>query len=175
MAIPQQTIPASIAFGLPGEIYDNGPTRVEPNRLVSVDATYNVFGRAFTYIASAGTQVQAGDPTTTGVFAGYLVNPKNFALQGNGSNALSPYYALPNNTDAPILREGEVIVQLDATSNIGDWIWFHQTTGILKVTAPGAVAPANHSFGYAQVSRHATGLGASLNVIRVSPEFLPPA
>lgn len=148
----QTTVYSNIGFGVVGEPFLDGPFRAQPARLDSASAANNVIGRAFTvkddatasFETSADPQpldVQAGG---TGVFAGILAMPKNYALYGTAAGGtLASSLALPNNTMVELVQECPgLIVELGAACAIGDWVWFNTTTGVLETTAPGASAPA---------------------------------
>lgn len=151
----QSTVAATIGFGVPGELYLEGPLRAQPGVLNSPDATNNVIARAFTVrddgTASFDTSVdpqpmemQAGAPSGTPVFGGILANPKVYASIGTAAGGtLAPTLTLPNGTIAEfVLQSAGLIVQLGAACAIGDWVYFTNATGILTTTAPGASAPA---------------------------------
>lgn len=148
----QSTVSKNIGFGVVGEFFLDGPVRAHPGRLDSTDAANNVIGRAFTvkddatasFETSADPQpldVQAGG---TGVFAGILATPKDYALYGTSAGGtLAASLALPNNTMVELVQECPgIIITLAAACAIGDWVWFNTTTGILETTAPAASAPA---------------------------------
>lgn len=144
----QSTVSNNIGFGVVGELAFDGPIRAQPVRLLSADAANNVFGRAFT-TQDGGTAefATADDPHPvvgqaggTAVFAGILAFPKEHALVGNG---LAPSLILANNILATLVQEcAGLVVTLPAAFNVGDWIWYNTTTGVLQSTAPGAAAPA---------------------------------
>lgn len=148
----QSTVPATIAGGVIGELFLDGPLRAQPVRLNSGDAANNVFGRAFTTVTGGSASfATAADPAPlvaaaggTGVFAGILANPKEHVLGGTtAGGTLAASLTLPNNTMATLVQETAGInVALAAAFAVGDWIWYNTTTGILESTAPGASAPA---------------------------------
>lgn len=153
MAFQTAPIPNNIGFGVPGELYLEGPLRAQPGVLNSGTPANNIIARAFTLVddgtASFDTSVdpqpsemQAGG---TGVFAGILANPKVYSSLGTSANGtLASTLTLPNGVVAEfVLQTAGLIVQLGAAFAIGDWIWFNQATGLLVSTAPGAGAPAS--------------------------------
>lgn len=153
-------------FGVPGEFYDDGPQRTEPFLLQSSDATQNLFGRAYTVVSQGIAQV--GNPTTTGIFAGYLVNPKAHASFGTLSGGpLAATLALQNNVDAEFCIFGSIIVSLPASANIGDHVVYDNTTGALSTVAPNVSIPSGKSDGFATVRRF-TISGSSLAVIDIN-------
>ena len=162
----QSTVRNEQGFGIVGELFDDGPHRVQPFTLRSDDAAHNVFGRAFT-VLSEGV-AEAGKDSSQ-VFAGILVSPKEHALIGNG---LAPSLTLPNETEASLLSEGSVVVALGANAAIGDVVIYENATGIVKTIAPGAALPANHTHIHgAYVDRvTATAVsGYTLAVITLAP------
>lgn len=139
----QSTVSAKQGFGVVGDVFDNGPARIQPFTLRSDDAAYNVFGRAFTVLAEG--VAEAGKDGAQ-VFAGILVNSKEHASVGTVvGGPLAPTLVLPNETIASLLSEGSVVVALGANAAIGDLVYFADATGILATTAPGAAAPASHT------------------------------
>lgn len=151
----QSTVNNNIGFGIPGELFLEGPLRAQPAVLNSGTPANNVIGRAFTiatngqataaYEAStdpAPMQVQAGG---TGVFAGILANPKVYANLGTAAGGtLAANMTLPNGTVVELVQEtAGIIVTLPAAANTGDWVYFTNATGALVTTAPGAAAPAS--------------------------------
>jgi len=148
----QSVVSNNIGFGVVGEYYLDGPTRAQPAVLNSADASYNVYGRAFTTVdgATAGYN-SSSDPAPlqaaaggTGVFAGILTHPKTGVLYGSGGNNLGPSLTLPNATIVELTQEcAGVIIAVPGACAVGDWVWYNTTTGILQTTAPNASAPAN--------------------------------
>lgn len=159
----QQAVQFFMGLGVPGELYDDGPHRALPYTLVSADATYNVFGRAFS-VTSEG--IAAAGNTGTAVFAGILINPKSAALLGDSTGTLTSSLALPNNALGQLLIEGEIVVTLPAAAAIGDLVIYDNTTGILSTITPATALPVGKSSAYAVVDRF-TVSGAGLAVIRV--------
>lgn len=163
----QSSVSANQGFGVVGEIFDNGPHRVQPWTLRSDSAADNVFGRAFT-VLSEGVAEAGKDGAQ--VFAGILVSPKEHALTGSG---LSPSLTLPNETIASLLSEGSVVVTLAATANIGDAVCYTNATGVLVTVAPGGAVPANHTLipgAYVdRVTPNPLVAGATLAVVTLPP------
>ena len=167
----QSTVALQQGFGVPGELYTDSPHRAQAYTIVSADATYNVFGRAFT-ITSQGV-AQAGSGGTMG-FAGILVDPKNQALQGTAvGGTLAPTLTIPNNSLAACLTMGTIIVSLPAAAAIGDLVVYDNTTGALETIAPGADLPVGKTFANAIVDYY-TVTAAGLAVITVSPALVIP-
>jgi hypothetical protein len=166
----QTTVNNNIGFGVPGELFLEGPLKAQPARLGSADATNNVIARAFT-IATGGQATAAfetpSDPQPlvvqaggTGVFAGILGHPKVYANQGTtAGGTLAPNMTLPNGTMVELVQSTPgIIVNLPAPANIGDWVYFTNATGALVTTAPGAAAPgASTRIPGARVVRYIVG------------------
>lgn len=133
----------ALAAGIVGEIIYDGPHRAEPRILSSSDAALNVIGRAFTQVAGSDTDVEAGG---TGVFAGILANPLEYASYGTAAGGpLAPTITLPNETGASLVKMGTMIVSLSTAANIGDDVHFVQATGVLLAVAPGTEPAAGNS------------------------------
>lgn len=135
----QKTVNVQNAFGVPGELYDDGPVRAAPYELISASAAYNIIGAtAFTVTSpdpgdNSGSAVAAAGGT--GAFAGILMNSKVYATSGPSSGAIDPTLSLQNHTIAELLSMGDIIVQLPAPANIGDLVCYDNTTGKLSTYA----------------------------------------
>ena len=165
----QSTVFINQGLGVAGDLFTNGPRKAESFRLVSADAAYNVFGRAFT-VTSEGLAAAGG----TGVFAGILSNPKGSALLGTSvGGTLAPSLVLPNNAQGELMTMGSLIVALPAAAAIGDLVIYNTTTGELATIAPGADLPANRAFAQAYVD-YFTVADAGLAVITLSPTLITP-
>lgn len=138
----QSTVNFERALGVPGELFVDGPNRTQPGLLNSASAAYNIIGAtAFTITAAASDQdpnlpmtVAAGG---TGIFAGILVAPKTYASYGTTADGpLAPTMTLPNNLNAEFMLMGEPIVTLPGAANVGDRVFYDNTTGALGTQAP---------------------------------------
>jgi len=127
-------------FGVPGDLFNEGPVRSKPYIIDSADPAYNVMGRAFT-VTSEGVAAAGG----TGAFAGILIGPKEQAMVGTSSGTLAPTLTIPDNTVGELLDMGEVIVSLPAAAAIGDKVAYDTTTGALSTVAPVATFTAAQS------------------------------
>lgn len=137
----QSTVNFDRAIGIIGEPLVDQPSRIAPLLTNSVDASYNVFGRAFTFVAGSDTQAAAGNASGNGIFAGLLVTPKEHSSSGTAADgALAPTLTLRNNEVAAFLKEGSCIVTLPAAANIGDLVYYDNTTGVLGSTPPKVIA-----------------------------------
>lgn len=102
----QSLVRADQTTGLPGEIAFAGPTRSEPWILESAGGTggtVNTFG--FGYTKRNDGTVQVGG---TGTFVGIMIRPKDHALIGVGSSALTPSDNIADGIDAQFLGMGEI-------------------------------------------------------------------
>ena len=161
MAFPN-TVVASIASGIPGEISFDVPSTVITAVVNTATAANNQFGRAFTYADSTVETVQAGG---TGVFAGIAVNPKahGYANLGDAEAML-----LIGNV-GEFLQEGEVYVELLAgqTGVIGADVYFVNATGEIGV---GTAATGQTQINGGTIARHNISTGnPQLAVIRIKP------
>lgn len=152
----QSTVRQNQAAGIVGEIAFDGPYRAEPAILRSVDAAYNVIGRAFTAVAAEDGVAKAGGAATD-PFAGILVNPLVYATAGTVAGALTPTLVLPNETQAELLKMGTILVSLAAAANIGDLVTYDTTTGALSSLAPEAAFTAAQALGVLTVSAITAG------------------
>jgi hypothetical protein len=138
--MPQSSVRFDYGFGVVGESRKHGARRAKPGLINSPSAANNVVGRAFTQAAGGGT-VQAGG---TGIFAGILSNPKQYASYGSASGGpLGPTITLPNNSLAEFTEEDYslVVAMTNANVNIGDYVVFLQADGTLQSVAPGSAIP----------------------------------
>jgi hypothetical protein len=164
----QSSVALQQGFGVSGDLFNDGPRRAESCILVSADASYNVFGRAFTK-TSEGIAAAGG----TGVFGGILVTPKVQPLQGTTGGTLTPTLTLPNYAQAELLTMGSIVVTLPAAAAIGDLVVYDNTTGELSTITPGSALPVAHSFAFAFVD-YFTVAAAGLAVITVTPTLKIP-
>lgn len=167
----QTTVAAKQGFGVPGEIFLDGPTRAQPG-IIDSDGVSNPnrVGRAFTQVAGADGHCTIGG---TGVFYGWLSNPKVYPNRGTTGDTLAP------SLDLPQYAEGEFVydatgyeLPLAGAGNIGDAIYFDTTTGIAQAQAKtGNVGGAGRVTYATNVATVAT-LAAGQPVIGVGSVFL---
>lgn len=137
----QSSVNIDVGFGVIGEIFLEGPLRSQPANIYTADATKNVVGRAFTVTNGADS---SGDAITvaaggTGAFAGILGNPKAYASVGAASGTLQPTLTLPNYTIGELITEtAGMVITLPGAADVGYWVEFNQTTGVLNAIAAGA-------------------------------------
>lgn len=137
----QQVVNQTQAFGVVGEVFNNGPIRSAPATIVSSDPLQNIVGRAFTLTTGAIAAPQPTDASIvqaggTGTFAGILVAPKTYASSGANGDPLAPTLQLANQTIGEFLTMGEILVNIPNPANIGDFVTYNTLTGSLDTVAP---------------------------------------
>jgi hypothetical protein len=153
--------------GVPGEQYSDSPWVAQSYTINSTSAANNIIGSTVCSISSQGF-CQAGNVGAAYVIAGLLVDPKNVALFGTGGIPLSPTLTVPNFTQVECATEGSFWVHLGAAANIGDWLIYDETTGLLASVAPGTSLPSNKQWANGTVS-YSTVSGAGLAVVTLNP------
>jgi hypothetical protein len=140
----QSAVNINLGFGVPGELIVDGPQRVDS---LTLDEDGGTIGLAFTKsnttnVASQGGAIVDG----TNVFAGILVNPKAYASYGAvGGNPLDPTMFLNGNSQGEFLTMGTIVVTIVDGGNIGDWVYYNDTTGLLYATAPNATPTVGYT------------------------------
>src|SRR5580698_7234370 len=157
----QSTVNIWSALGVVGDMAFDSPLRAEPYNLFS-NGTPNIIGNAFTVSSGAnpepsGNSAVAGNATVggTGVFAGILINSKDYASYGTTSGALNPTITLPDYSIGFLADMGYFFVNLPGPANVGDLVTYDPLTGNLNSITPttkftGAIAPGG-SAGVADV------------------------
>lgn len=137
----QTTVRYDYGYGVVGESRKHSARRAKPLLLNSTTPANNVVGRAVTY-NNDGKTVGAGG---TGVFAGLIGNPKQYASFGTSAGGpLAPTMTLPNNTIIEgVETDYGFIAQLtNNNAKIGDYVVFLQADGTLQSVTPGSALPA---------------------------------
>ncbi|WVR18066.1 virion structural protein [Burkholderia phage Bm1] len=157
----QQAVGYQFNRGLPGEIINDGPTRVAPfiAKLVAAGSLLRV-GRAFTYVSGytapatgAMADVQKATVGGAGAFAGILVRPKEYALYGTQAGGpLAPSYDVLPESGINLMDMGIIVVEVD------------------NITAAGITDGYGAGAGYVSASGDATQLG-----MIVPADLAPPA
>lgn len=166
----QTAVQLQQGFGVPGELFTDSPFRAQ-SYIINSGGTpaNNVIGSTCCTISSQGVVTPGG----TGVFAGFLVDPKNIALQGTlAGGTLAPTLQVPDYTQVECLTMGTIVVNLPGAAAIGDVIIFDQTTGAISSQAPTADLPDGSSFANAVVD-YFTVSAAGLAVVTVTPQQNP--
>lgn len=133
----QSTVRFDMAFGVPGELRHDGPTRAQPGNIVSADPANNVFGRVFSRLT--GNPVwRAGNPDGLGVEFAILADPKSAVSYGTAAaGPLAPTLTIPNNSLGTMLTMGFVTVVTLRAATLGDIVRFSKATGEISITDPG--------------------------------------
>ena len=167
----QSVVNSQMAFGVAGEPFDNGPRRSAPWALLSASADYNVVG-ATAYTVTSGPATPATPAIAaaggSGVFAGILVGPKEYATSGTvAGGALAPTMVLPNYTNAELLTQGAIFATLSGAANIGDQVIYDLTTGALSSMVPVSKFTASIAAGGASTADVLTVTAVSAGVLAV--------
>jgi len=165
----QLTVNSTLASGLPGEVVVDGPHRALTYELESADELDNIFGRAFT-VSQEGI-AQVGNPDGNGVFAGFLIGPKQTTFYGpiasyDGS-PVNNYY-LPNGSIGELLTMGTLLGAVTPSAPIGNLVIFDNITGELDTIPPNTPVPFGWTAAPANVIFYTGGApGSSLAMIQV--------
>lgn len=166
----QSTVSLAQGFGVPGELFTDAPYQATPYSIfTSGHAEYNIIGKTCCTVSSEGVCTAGG----TGVFAGFLVDPKAQALYGTTVSPLSPSLTVTNYSVVECLTMGVIVVTLPAAAAIGDYVVFTNTTGAISTITPVTPLASGTTFANAIVSNY-TVSGAGLAVITVNPTFIIP-
>lgn len=129
------------SLGVIGELAFSGPTRTLPYNLNSTNP--NVIGAAYTVTSGGDPATVRGAPLAgtarvggTGVFAGILISPKQYASLGTSTGTLNETLVLPNNSIGELLQMGYVNVNLPGPASVGDLVTYDTTTGALNSIVP---------------------------------------
>lgn len=137
----QSAIGFAQAYGVPGELRFDGPTRSEPGLLASADAANNVFGRVFTSLPTNPGVWRAGNADGLGTKWAIMIDPKEHASYGTvAGGPLAPTLTIPNGKTAGMCTMGFIVGVTDSAARPGDIVRFLKTTGALHVVPPGTAA-----------------------------------
>ena len=154
----QSTVYTELPLGVVGELVVGAPIRSKTYVLNSSDASYNVFGRAFTSSAD-GVAVAGG----TGAFAGIMIKPKAVVSYGTTAGGpLAPTLTAANALPVEMMTMGEVYVSLPAACAVGDFISYSTTTGALATVK--AVGTATYAQSTTTLTVSAVSTGVFLGV-----------
>jgi hypothetical protein len=142
-SVIQSTVSIYNAAGVVGDISFDSFIRAKEFNLYS-NGTPNIIGNAFTVSSASSPNPSGAAPNGatatvggTGVFAGILLNPKEYALRATAGDPLAPSIVLPDYaTGATLLTTGEVWVNLPGPANVGDLVTYDPATGNLNSIAP---------------------------------------
>jgi hypothetical protein len=134
-------------LGFIGQQADNGPVRAQTWNLYSAGQAQSI-GFAFTKSSGGNPDPTSYPPGSslagtaqvggTGQFAGILVNPLEQTLWGSASvgGALSPSLILPDYSVGALATFGQFFVKLATAANIGNLVYYDNTTGALDSMSP---------------------------------------
>lgn len=138
----QTTVNIWNTAGFVGDLAITGPLRADPYILYS-NGTPNIVGNAFTVSSGASADPAssssvAGTATVggTGVFAGILVNSKDYAAISSGNSTLNPTLILPDYSIGQLATMGFYWVNLPGAANVGDLVTYDPLTGNLNSITP---------------------------------------
>jgi hypothetical protein len=131
----QTAIRTDMAFGVPGELFTDGPVRAAPWTLLSTKP--NVIGYAYTLAGNGVAQVGGASQ-----FVGILVHPKHYASYGTVVGTLAPTMELPNQSTGELLSMGDIVVSLATAADVGYTVVYDTTTGALSAIAAGDKVPS---------------------------------
>lgn len=134
------------ALFTPGDVVKSSPNKALAYNLYSGGVPNN-FGYAYTVSsgananpatssANAGTATVGNANNSTGVFAGILVNSKEYFSIGSGTSPLNPTLALPDYAIAGLMFQGIVGVLVDNDPLVGDLVTYNPATGSLSTIPP---------------------------------------
>ncbi len=167
----QSAVFVNQGFGVPGELFTDSPWIAQSYTIDSASAAYNIIGATCCTVVSQGVCEAGG----TGVFAGFLVDPKDIALFGASGIPLNPTLTVPNFTQVECLTMGTIIVTLPAAAAIGDYVVYDTTTGAISTITPSTPLAVGTEFANAQVAYFTQGIaGTALAVIQVNPTYIIP-
>ncbi len=168
----QSTVSINQGFGVPGELFTDSPWIAQSYTINTTShPEYNIIGATCCTVTSQGFCEAGG----TGVFAGFLVDPKDIALFGAGGIPLNPTLTVPNYTQVECLTMGTIIVTLPASANIGDYVVYDTTTGAISTITPTTPLASGTAFANALVAYFTQGVsGSALAVIQVNPTYIIP-
>lgn len=135
--VQKAVVNSALGTGVVGEFYSNQPQRTRGQIINSATESLNVIGSVLTKVADSDDQ---SGVAASGVFAGILCSPKSLVRQG-----LDAQTTIANGTQVEVAMQGYLIVNLPAAADIGDFVYFSDTTGVLSTAAPGATAPVGTS------------------------------
>jgi hypothetical protein len=141
----QTTVNVDLNLGVPGDIILDEPSRVTPVTL----AANGTLGYFFTVANNTGLASPGGTITAGSiVFGGIGVLPKIEPLFGSSAaNPLNPNLNVFANSQIALMSMGSCVVNIPNSWEIGDYLQYNTTTGVLGSYAPSGSVTG----GYAQV------------------------
>ncbi len=131
----QQTVNVDLNLGVPGDIILDEPSRITPATL----ATAGTLGYFFTVANNTGLASVGGTITSGSVVIGGIgVLSKIEPLFGSSATSpLNPNLSVAANEQIALLSFGSCIVNIPNSWEIGDYVQYNTTTGVLGSYAPG--------------------------------------
>lgn len=166
----QSTVAKNQAFGVPGEIILDGPTRAAPYTIDAAATAANcVVGRFFTLDATHDA-VPGGDLTSADVaIAGILSSPKQYATSGPAAGALAPTLQLAPGSVGEFLSMGQVCISVPEAATPDDLLSYTIATGVIHVVAKGgSPAVGDALIPNAKVVRSVAGVGGGLIIAQLT-------
>lgn len=164
----QSTVNIVPNLGVVGDILLDEPSRIEPVTLATAGAIGQFFTKANgTGLASLGGAITAGSV----VFGGIAVNPKIEPLFGSSAaSPLNPNLNLVANSQVALLTLGSCVVSIPNAWNIGDYLQYNTTTGVISTYSPsGSPSGGNAQIPNAVMTRFANGnSGGGLGIARLT-------
>lgn len=163
----QSTVNVLLNLGVAGDLTAlNEPTRAEPVTLATAGALGQFFTKAnATGLCSLGGTLAAGSV----VFGGIAVNAKQEPLFGSSvANPLNPNLNVSANSQVAMLTLGSCILAIPNAWNIGDFLQYNTTTGVISTYSPsGSPSGGNLQIPNAVMTRFASA-AAGLGVARLT-------
>lgn len=141
----QSTVNIDLNLGVPGDIVLDEPHRITPVTL----GTAGALGQFFTVANNTGLASPGGTLTAGSVvFGGIGVLPKIEPLFGSSAtNPLNPNLNVAAEEQIALLSMGSCVVYIPNSWEIGDYLQYNTTTGVLATYSPSG-SPTG---GYAQI------------------------
>lgn len=167
----QSTVNIFNTIGFPGELaYANAPNRVA-NWILNSSGQAQIVGYAYTVTSGGSPDPVQASPTAgtakvggTGVFAGLLISPKEYSLYGTTNGGpLAASLQLADNKIGSLMIMGYAFVSLSTAANVGDRVYYDNTTGALASQAPNSTFTGVVATNTLTVTAFATG-GAPLAI-----------
>lgn len=132
----QSTVNWLLNLGVPGDIILDEPHRIEPVTLATSGALGQFFTKSNTTgLASVGGTITAGSV----VFGGIAVLSKIEPLFGSSAtDPLNPSLTLEENAQVDLLTFGSCVVNIPNAWDIGDYLQYNTTTGVISSYSPSA-------------------------------------
>lgn len=132
----QSSVAATLAAGVPGELFKGSFWRVQPGVIDSDGVTNgpNLVGAVYTQTVGVDMHCKlGGTPAEGAAFYGILVNPKEYVNFGTvAGGPLGPTLALPQYAKGSFCRNSTgLFVTLQAAANVDDFVDFDVLTGLI--------------------------------------------